>query len=131
MFEQLIKTGMARYEYRHFIIFGAWSEFAAVATECAGDQGEFWTFRDAYYSDDDTLYAREGILDFAEESGLDMPLFETCLDGTEHLARIVAGQREALAQGVNGTPTVLVNGQRVGSSARSIIAAVKWHLSEG
>lgn len=130
MFEQLIKTGMARYEYRHFIIFGAQSEFAAVATECAGDQGEFWTFHDAYYSGDRTLYAREGVLDFAEETGLDLPLFETCLGGTEHLARIFAGQREAQELGVNGTPTVLVNGQRVGSSAQSIIAAVESYLIE-
>lgn len=130
MFEQLIKTGLARYEYRHFIIFGSASEMAAVATECAGDQGEFWTFHDAYYSGDRTLFAREGVVAFAEETGLDLPEFETCLDGTDHLARIYAGQREARSLGISGTPTIMVNGQRVGSSIRSIIAAVDSYRLE-
>lgn len=125
MFEQLIKTGIARYEYRHFIIFGAQSEFAAIATECAGDQGEFWTFHDAYYSGNRTLYARQGVLALAEETGLDLTQFETCLDGTDHLAKIYAGQREAQSLGVGGTPTIMVNGQRVGSTTQSIIAAVE------
>lgn len=127
----MIKTGIARYEYRHFIIFGSASEMAAVASECAADQGEFWTFHDAYYSGDRTLFARDGIIAFARETGLHLPTFETCLDGTEHLARIFAGQREAQSLGISGTPTVLVNGQRVGSSVRSIIAAVEsYRLDE-
>lgn len=66
----------------------------------------------------------------AEETGLDRAQFETCLDGTDHLAKIYAGQREAQSLGVGGTPTIMVNGQRVGSSAQSIIAAVESYRLE-
>src|ERR671918_2810417 len=44
-----IKQGKARFVYRHFAILGKFSEQAAMATECAGEQGKFWAYHDKLF----------------------------------------------------------------------------------
>ena len=118
-----MRTGIARFEYRHFVIFGAQSEFSALATECGADQGAFWQFHDAYMSGRASLYARSGAIGLAAELGLDEGEFTTCIDEERHTPTIEAAQRSARAAGIRGTPTLTVNGQRVAASADSVIEA--------
>lgn len=118
-----MRTGIARFEYRHFVIFGAQSEFSALATECGADQGAFWQFHDAYMSGRASLYARSGAIGLAAELGLDEGEFTTCIDDERHTPTIEAAQRSARAAGIRGTPTLTVNGQRVAASADSVIEA--------
>lgn len=118
-----MRTGIARFEYRHFVIFGAQSEFSALATECGADQGAFWQFHDAYMSGRASLYARSGAIGLAAELGLDEGEFTMCIDEERHTPTIEATQRSALAAGIRGTPTLTVNGQRVAASADSVIEA--------
>lgn len=118
-----MRTGIARFEYRHFVIFGAQSEFSALATECGADQGAFWQFHDAYMSGRASLYARSGAIGLAAELGLDEGEFTTCIDDERHTPTIEAAQRSARDAGIRGTPTLTVNGQRVAASADSVIEA--------
>ena len=83
---------------------------AAEAAECAFDQGRFWEYHDA-------LFQNQGALDvpslkaYAEELGLDVETFSTCLDSGAKRDVVAADHRDALAHGVNGTPTFFVNGR--------------------
>ncbi len=121
----MIKTGLARFEYRHFPIFGRQSEFGALATECGADQGRFWDFHDQFMSGRQSLYSRQGALGLAEELGLDVDAFTTCIDDERHVPSIESGQRLARERGIRGTPTVFVNDRPVSASADAIIAAVQ------
>lgn len=118
--EEAIRTGLARYEYRHFIIFGPASEFGAMATECAGDQGAWWEFHDAYLLEARARsFTRAGAIEIARDEGLDVALFARCLDNEDHRDRILQMQQQGIADGVSGTPTFRVNGR---PGARSLSA---------
>ncbi len=110
MIEEAVRSGLARYEYRHFIVFGAASQFAAMATECAGDQGAWWEFKDAYMLEGlARSFTRAGALDLARAEGLDLDLFSQCLDDEAHADRLLQMRQQAIADGVTGTPTFRVN----------------------
>ncbi len=122
---EAVRSGLARYEYRHFIIFGANSEYAALATECAGDQGAWWEFHDEYlFEAQARTFTRAGTIALAEREGLDLEQFQHCLDTQAHAQRLITMQEQAIASGVRGTPTITVNGRIVGSSLQSILDAV-------
>jgi len=123
--EELIHSGIARYEYRHFIIFGSASQFAAMATECAGDQGAWWEFHDAYLIDARARsFTRAGALELARDGGLDVAQFTQCIDNEEHRDRILQMQQQAIADGARGTPTFLINGRMAARSLDGIIQQV-------
>ena len=120
-----MRSGVARYEFRHFIIFGAQSEFAAMATECAGDQGAWWEFHDAYLLEAQARsYTRSGAIELARDEGLNVARFTQCIDDEEHRERIMQMQQQALAEGVSGTPTFRINGQPGARSLDGLIDQV-------
>ena len=120
-----MRSGVARYEFRHFIIFGAQSEFAAMATECAGDQGAWWEFHDAYLLEAQARsYTRSGAIELARDEGLNVARFTQCIDDEEHAERILQMQQQALAEGVSGTPTFRINGQPGARSLDGLIEQV-------
>ena len=124
--DEAIRTGLARYEFRHFIIFGAASEFAAMATECAGDQGAWWEFHDAYLLEGQARsFTRAGAIEIAEREGLDIAQFSRCIDNEEHRDRILQMQQQGFVEGVNGTPTFRVNGEPGGRSLSAILDKVR------
>ena len=124
--EELVHSGIARYEYRHFIIFGPASQFAAMATECAGDQGAWWEFHDAYLIDARARsFTRAGAIDLARDNGLDVARFTQCVDNEEHRDRILEMQRHARSVGISGTPTFRINGQPAARSLSGIIEQVR------
>lgn len=43
---EYVKTGKANFVYKHLAFLGQESVFAAVAAECAADQGKFWEYHD-------------------------------------------------------------------------------------
>ena len=123
--DELISTGVARYEYRHFIIFGSASQFAAMATECAGDQGAWWEFHDAYLLEAQArTFTRDGAIELARDEGLNVAQFTQCVDDEEHHDRILQMQQQAIAEGVSGTPTFRINGQPGARSLSGIIEQV-------
>ena len=85
---------------------------AAMAVECARDQGFFWTYRDRLFMDQDRLDPRS-LLNYADELGMDIARFAICLDSREKAgvveSDIIYGQ-ELL---VRGTPTVFINGRKI------------------
>ncbi len=111
--EEYIATGKVRYVFRNFPILGVQSRWAALAAECAHEQGHFWEYHDKLFA-----LAREGqellrsrLKSAAEELGMDAAQFESCLDSSKYLDEVQEDLAAGQNAGVTGTPAFLINGQ--------------------
>ena len=98
--------------YRHFpgSRFGS-SLPAAIAAECAAQEGRFVTFAALLFASQDTL-VRLPIDAVAAQAGvLDTARFHSCRIGTAARARVMEDMRAAKALGITATPTFLIGDQ--------------------
>jgi len=114
--EQLIATGKVRWRYRDFPLpTHAYSRYAALAAQCAGEQGKFWAMHDQLFTNHQ--WAQTGknprglFRDFARGIGLDLDKYDACMDSQRYAGRIQASVQEGEARGVKGTPSFYVNGR--------------------
>jgi len=112
-----IATGKVRLTYKHRIVFGEESTRAAVASECAAEQGQFWPYHDLLMEaqaspsvEDLTAGKLKG---FARELGLDTAAFDVCLDSDRYRDKVMRETEEGKQAGVGGTPTFFINGIQV------------------
>ena len=120
-----------RIVYRHLAM--AMHPQAALAAEAgvaAAEQGKFWAFHDLVFGQPGRL-ARPDLEQLAEAAGLELPRFRAALDDRRHRDAVAAESADALALGVEGTPTLFVNGQPVsGSRDRAALEKlVESHLA--
>ncbi|MGP8245332.1 MAG: thioredoxin domain-containing protein [Bryobacteraceae bacterium] len=85
---------------------------AAEASECAGEQGEFWEMVEKIYSRQDDL-SLQGLERDAAELSLDQPRFDQCLAGGAMAGRVRRDVEDGRALGVRATPTFFIGQQRV------------------
>ena len=85
---------------------------AAVASECAAEQGQFWQYQNVLFNNQKQL-GRQSLIEYATRLGLDTTRFATCLDSPEPRARVQNDVTEGAALGVDSTPTVFINGRLV------------------
>jgi protein-disulfide isomerase len=103
--------------YRHMAMsFHRSSSIAAEAAVAAADQGKFWAFHDQVFSHFGHL-TRADLEGFARAAGVDLVKFRAALDDRRYHDAVIAETAAAEALGVDGTPTMFVNGQPV-SGAR-------------
>jgi len=87
------------------------AQISAQAALAAHQQGKFWQLHDLMFANRNAL-SRKSILGWAGSLGLDMKKFEADLD-SEATKKVVARDlSDGEKAGVEGTPTVFVNGQR-------------------
>lgn len=99
--------------YRHFpLSFHPEAFPAAVASECADEQGKFWEFGEKLFDNQDDL-GEELYLKLAGELGLNVNGFEGCLASGKYDGLIDDQTIGGAAAGVNGTPATFINGQLV------------------
>ena len=108
--EQLINTGRLRWRFRDYPLDFPWSRVAALAGQCAGEQGKFWDYHRSLMTakgpmDDTDLKSRAAALK------LDPVAFSTCLASDRFDATIRAAFDDGTRVGVNSTPTYFVNGR--------------------
>ena len=93
---------------------------AALAAEAAREQGgsaKFWAMHDKLFANQASL-STEAYERYARELGLDVARFQRDMASPKIKARVEEDAKLAQKVGVNGTPTFLVNGERVvGSNA--------------
>lgn len=87
------------------------AELAAVAAEAADRQGAFWPMHDLLFHHQDAL-AREHLVGYAGELGLDIDTFVADLDDPDLASRVRVDVASAEASGARGTPTFFVGGHR-------------------
>ncbi len=83
---------------------------AAIAAQCAHQQGKFWQYHDVLFREQARL-GNDAYVELAGEVGLRLPQFIRCLDGKETQAIVERNRREGDAIGIDGTPYFVINGQ--------------------
>ena len=113
---EYVETGKVRWQYVPMTLgnFGRNALEAAWAAECALEQGRFPAMQDALFRGrTEWLRARDAISVFrrlAEELGLDVERWRTCMGEGRRHDRVEAGSQLAREVGVRGTPTFFVLG---------------------
>ena len=142
--EKYIKTGQVKFEFRPMAFIDDGSTQAGMGGYCAIDQGKFWEYHDATYEvvadkvyvqgldpkRGDTILTATDVKAIAQSAGLESKSFDTCLDSNQHESDIVQSTNTANANGVNGTPYLMINGQvyQGDMSLASIEALIKAKL---
>ena len=103
-----IDTGKLQFVSRDFPLdFHPNAMIAAHAARCAADQGKFWEIRSALFANN-TALQKDRLLTYARDLSLNMPTFQACLDKETHLASIQTDLSDALAAGIEGTPSFVL-----------------------
>lgn len=110
---EYIQTGKVRYIYRNFPILGVQSRWAALAAECAHEQGHFWEYHDKLFTvaQQGQEFVRSRLKAIAAELGLDSARFDSCLDSSKYLDEVQEDLALGQSEGVTGTPAFLINGE--------------------
>jgi protein-disulfide isomerase len=105
--------GHVRFVYRDYPILAQTSLTAAIAARCAGDQGEYWAYHDLLYNNQGSFSTAGAFESFASDLGLDVEVFNTCVENQTYVDAVVADYREAQSLGIRGTPAFFINGRPV------------------
>ena len=99
---------------------------AANAAECAADQNAFWPYQAQLFaqiaSQGASVVNVENMQRIGTELGLDEATLSTCLAEEPHRQALQASVAQAISLGLPGTPSILVNGQRLDSLEYTALA---------
>jgi len=87
---------------------------ASQAALAAHAQGKFWQFHDKLFENQKKL-DRESLEGYAKELGLDVAKFKKALDDKTYAPAVDAEMKLGEGVAVDGTPTMFLNGARVGN----------------
>ena len=92
---------------------------AAIAVSCAGKQSDqaYYALIDSFFKEQRKITAKnvkERALAFARDAGLKTEAFTRCYDKQEPAALIEADVKEGDALGIGSTPTIYINGRKLG-----------------
>lgn len=112
--ERYIDAGIVRFAYMSFPLSQShpYAAAAANAALCAGEQGKFWEYHDILYANQDAL-ASDDLRAHATAAGLDMQVFDACVEDKLFAALIDRTVAYGKSLGVTGTPTFFFNGRKV------------------
>jgi len=93
-----------------------WAFSGAIAAQCAYqiDPSKYVAFRSAVYKNQESMnadHARDMLLHFGAEAGIDNMKLAACIDAKETVARVEANMREGETLGIAQTPTSYINGR--------------------
>ena len=117
--QNYVYTGVAKLTYRYYPFIGAESFNASNAALCANEQGKFWEFHDILFAnqlgENIGAYSGKRLEAMADRIGLDVSTWKACYDAEKYESFITAELDDARNRGVQGTPTVFVNGEMLPS----------------
>ena len=104
------EKGSVYFVFRHFAILGKQSEQAALASECAAEQGKFWQYHDKLFANQAALGFSDSILKgYAGELRMQQAKFDACLTMGKYNSKVEQETVTAAYLGGRGTPMFLVN----------------------
>jgi protein-disulfide isomerase len=87
---------------------------AARAAECAGDQAHFGEMSEQLFKQQDQ-FGLKPWTEFATDAGVpDLVAYKLCLDSSAPLPRVTEGLELGKKLDVQGTPTIIINGWKLG-----------------
>lgn len=138
----LVETGKVFYTFRNFPFLDDGlavkdSDNAANAAMCAADQNRFWDYKQILFSNLNFVsgeFSINRLQAFADSLGLDTEQFNQCLDDNTFKPEIDSDLALGNQMGVNGTPSLFVNGVIVKPgfvpSLEEITAAVEAAINQ-
>ena len=93
---------------------------AALAAECANEQGKFWIYHDILYSQQshwENLDANEvpkTLTTLAADIGLNKQALGTCIDSKKYENKIIKQMEEGINNHIDATPTFYVGNDKIG-----------------
>ena len=117
--------GRVRWVFKHFPLdFHPDAPLAHRAAMAAGEQGKFWEMHDKIFESQRAM-KRDDLIAMATALGLDIPRFTADLGSDKFTALMQRDMTEAVKVGVDGTPTLFINGRRlVGAKPEAELVAV-------
>jgi len=121
--ENYVDTGKVKFVYRDYPIQGLHPNGAipaALASECADEQGMFWQYHDKLFQTQKNWerLAAENVVNelktFAEELGLDTNQFNDCLISGKYLDEINNDLQDGTSYGITGTPGFFIGNEERG-----------------
>lgn len=93
------------------------SVLAAKAAEAAGEQGMYWEMYDKLFETQSEWGEQQdsqaaAFISYAAELGLDVDAFTQSLNSDDYVQKIEQDRADAIAAGVDATPTFFINGER-------------------
>ncbi|MFC0634295.1 DsbA family protein [Brevundimonas balnearis] len=134
--EKYVDTNQVRYVFREFPTPPADVATAGfLIARCAGEDQYFnviHAIMDSQREWQAGTPPRQSLLRIAQEAGLSQDEFQQCVTDREAIAAVEERVQAAIAQGVNGTPTFFVNGERVSDpSLEGLSTVIDAALAEG
>lgn len=107
--KEYVQTGKVRYVFRDFPLESIHKDAAkaAEAARCAGDQGRYWEMHDELFKNRKNL-GLEKLPGYARTVGLDIGIFQACLDSGKYGEIVRQDLKDGQKAGVRGTPTFFV-----------------------
>jgi len=90
------------------------AHLAAQASLVAHQQGKFWEYHDLLFANQNAL-SREALEDYAKQVGMNVPELKRALDAQSQKPAVDADMSLGEGISVSGTPTLFINGKRVGN----------------
>jgi len=99
-----IDSGLISHSFHHYPLPMHQNAYeAAIASECAHDQGKFWEYKDVLFANQKSLSGSD-LLRYASELGMDLEAFRSCRNGNEAKARVNRDKETGQKLSLPGTP---------------------------
>jgi protein-disulfide isomerase len=115
--ESLVRDKKANVRYHVLSFLGDESVRAANASFCAADEGQFLDFHKAIYAvqsplENSGFWSNETLVNMGKKIGLTSTTFENCVTEGSKVDLVQANYDSMSKFGVQGTPTVFINGKK-------------------
>lgn len=122
--KEYIDTGKVKLVFRDFPIVEIHPEaiVAAVAAQCAADQGKYWQYHDKVFREQDNRgndVVRFKVADLKKwgaDLRLDTAAFNRCVDSARYTDEVTKDYADGHGIGIQGTPTFFINGRFIGGA---------------
>lgn len=103
--KEYVETGKLKYVFRDFpLAFHQYAHKAAIATNCAGEQGRYWEMHDKLFKNQFAMQI-EDLKGYSRQINLNQEAFIACLDSGKYDKKIKKDMDDGTKAGVSGTPT--------------------------
>lgn len=128
LLKDYIETGKVHFTYVPMSFISPTSITAAEAAYCAADQNKFWEYHDTIFANFGAEFTSPMLKAIAQQVGLDMDAFNRCFNSKKYQLKVQQDLQDAQSQGINSTPTFVVNGEKTDSA--NLFAMIEKHLSD-
>jgi protein-disulfide isomerase len=119
--KEYISSGKLKYVYKDFPVeFHINAKPAALAAQCANEQGKFWEYHDILFKNQPRWKNQDGNLaattfkKYATDAGLNAASFGSCLDSKKYEEKIDMDAQQGSTYNIPGTPTFYIGNEKQG-----------------